>query len=496
MIDRLTTSSRRAPVPDEPRRRLLVLTSSLLTDRMLAPTTVLGRLAETFDVRVLAASLSGTGDIESADQWPHDLQGCGVEPFPPVSTLRFFPAGMLQRMTDAAWDERHSPPSRFDAVRDGFPLPRRSWVYRAARIAGRAHLNLLLEQAARLAAHRRRVPSEVAADLRSWRPDLTLVTNPFHSFEPGLAAECRRQGSTVIALIPSWDNLTTKARLVFDYDGYLVLTEEQGATLRRLYPRAQHRPIHVVGTPQYDAFDAPRFQEDRRTWCARHGLDPDRKILVYALGSPNMFDEVPAVGTVASALRDGAFGDAQLLVRCHPIHDKDTLVSHIEALGESVTVQRSRNRQGAGVRERTQSLDELIDWVNTFRHADLVVNLSSTSTVDAAIFDTPVVNLDYDPAPGGRRTCLVHEVNRLWEHFAPVAQSGGLELAGTPAALVGAVRAGLADPSQRRTGRQWIVNFVAGPIDGRSGDRMAEAISSFLPTTDRNSHDAIGLTPR
>jgi len=43
--------------------------------------------------------------------------------------------------------------------------------------------------------------------------------------------------------------------------------------------------------------------------------------------------------------------------------------------------------------------------VNTFRHADVVVNFSSTVAIDAAIFDKPVVNLDFDPetrpaAPG------------------------------------------------------------------------------------------------
>jgi hypothetical protein len=69
------------------------------------------------------------------------------------------------------------------------------------------------------------------------------------------------------------------------------------------------------------------------------------------------------------------------------------------------------------------------------------VNLSSTSTVDAVIMGRPVVNLDFDPQPGGRDHHLVKDVNHLWTHFRPVAASGGIWLVNTMDETVAAVRA-------------------------------------------------------
>lgn len=461
-----------------PRRpRILILTSSLLTDRMLAPTSVLPRLAAEADVRVLATSLAA----DHPGAWPEDSETVTIAAFPKVSTVRFFPTGLLQELTDVAWEARHRPVSRTNRERDGFAPRSRPRLARFGAALGTLGLDPVLEASARLAARRRRVPSDVERALAEWTPDLTVVTSPFHTYETGVAAAARRRGSRIITLIPSWDNLTTKRRMVIGYDGFLVWSEDQATTLRNLYPAARTRRVDVVGTPQYDAFVDPRFEQDRATWCARHDLDPDRPIVLHALGSPNMFDEMGAVETLARATEEGAFGNAQLLVRCHPIHDSDAMASALARFAPAVSIQRTVARPDAAVRDRTHGFDDLIDWVNTFRHANVLVNLASTATLDAAIFDHPIVNLDYDPAPGGRRTELVHEINRVWEHFAPVAQSTGVMPAGDPAALVAAVQRGLADPAEGREGRAWIVATVAGAVDGKAGLRLADAILGQLP---------------
>ena len=75
----------------DPRRpRILILTSSLLTDRMLAPTSVLPRLAAEADVRVLATSLAA----DHPGAWPEDSETVTIAAFPKVSTVRFFPTGL------------------------------------------------------------------------------------------------------------------------------------------------------------------------------------------------------------------------------------------------------------------------------------------------------------------------------------------------------------------------------------------------------------------
>ena len=125
---------------------------------------------------------------------------------------------------------------------------------------------------------------------------------------------------------------------------------------------------------------------------------------------------------------------------------------------------------------RSQNADQVVDWINTFRHADVVGNLSSTVTIDAAILDRPVVNLDYDPAPGRAAQTLVHDVNHSWTHFKPVAESGGVWLTKNPEETAQAVRTYVKSPELHREGRRWIVEYVCGVVDGRSGARFGEAV--------------------
>ena len=316
---------------------------------------------------------------------------------------------------------------------------------------------------------------EAEARLRELRPAAVVVTNPFGSLEGTTAAVALRLGIPVFAMIPSWDNISTKRRMEIPYDGYLLWSERQAAELREFYPNRSSAPVRRTGAVQFDVFFQDRFTEPRAAWCARHGLPPERPVIVYAVGSPNFLDEVPGAVAFAERVAAGELGDVTLLVRPHPIHDEGELEHHLAGTGERVVVQRTA-RPGEKRHQRTQSADAVLDWVSTFRHADVVVNLSSTVTVDAAICDTPVVSLDYDPSPGAPHQVLIREINRTWTHFAPVARSGGVWMAADPDELGEAVRTYLATPELHREGRRAIVTDVCGPADGRSGHRLAEAI--------------------
>ena len=169
-------------------------------------------------------------------------------------------------------------------------------------------------------------------------------------------------------------------------------------------------------------------------------------------------------------------------MRPHPLHDNGTLTKQFEGFGPAVVVQRSADTSAA-LNARTQDEAQIVEWVNTFRHSDVVVNLASTVTVDASIFDRPVVNLDFDPAPGGQHDRLVKDVNHLWSHFSPIAESGGVWLVDGFPEMLRAVRTYLERPELHREGRKWIVRHVCEFLDGHCGERMAAAMLDFLENT-------------
>jgi CDP-glycerol glycerophosphotransferase (TagB/SpsB family) len=198
---------------------------------------------------------------------------------------------------------------------------------------------------------------------------------------------------------------------------------------------------------------------------------------VYALGSPNFLTELPGALAFAQKLQENQMGDIQLLIRPHPMFFTTTDLEPLEQY-PNVHVQKT-GVPGIALENQVQDESAVQDWVNTFRHADVVINLSSTVAVDAAIFDRPVINLDFDPEPGQPNQELVKDINHVWTHFKPIAESGGLWLVTNYDEMIEAVKTYLEKPDVHRERRRWIADFVCGPLDGRSGERIAEAILDF-----------------
>ncbi|WP_406700184.1 hypothetical protein V5E97_15275 [Singulisphaera sp. Ch08] len=463
---------------------VVVLSSSLLTDRMLLFTRFLDELSQGTCATVWATTAR---EERFRDLW--DSASAIVEPFPAVRPFREFPHNYLRRFNEYVWDFRQRPPSRLSMMRHVRKRTRARHV-RALELPARVLARLRLERPLedwleRLMLAYPRSP-EALSRLKTLQPAALVTTGPFRYDEPAIVAVAKNLRIPTLALITSWDNLSTKARMVLKYDGYLLWSEQMRRELLHFYPDSARVPSYVVGAPQFDAFFQRRFQRSREEFCASQGLEPQRPLIVYALGSPNFLREHHGAAYLAERVARGDLGNAQLLIRPHPVFDNGNEAEALRGISPQVIVQRT-GAAGAALTERSQDEFQITEWVNTFRHADVVVNLSSTVVIDAAIFDRPVVNLNYDPEPGRPNQALVKDANHRWTHFKPVAESGGVWLVNEPDEMVEAVKGYLQHPELHRAQRRWIVEYVCGRLDGSSGERMAAAVLNFIQGTGGSS---------
>src|SRR6185436_14082153 len=180
------------------------------------------------------------------------------------------------------------------------------------------------------------------ARLKTLQPSVLVTTGPFQFEQPAVAAAAKNLGIPVLALIPSWDNLSTKARMVFSYDGYLVWSDQAKRELHEFYPKTRSVPTYVVGAPQFDVFFQDRFRLSREAFCRMQGLLPEKPIIVYAVGSPNFLKgECYGAIDMANRVERGELGDVQLLVRPHPIHDSAEMSETFRGYSRRIVLQRT-----------------------------------------------------------------------------------------------------------------------------------------------------------
>jgi hypothetical protein len=457
--------------------KILLLSSSLLTDRIFLYTKFLERLNEDSNVELWATSMRN----------PH-FQGMwkaletDVENFPLVKPFKLFPYSYLRWMNELVWDYSLDSPGRismmkhirnknWDFYRHALKIPARILsLFRAGRIFEDKLEKILLEYPR---------CDEALELLQANRPDVLIVTNPFLFDQPAVVAVAKKLGIPTLAFIPSWDNVTMRTRMVFKYDGYIVWSEKTRDELHYYYPYTRNTPVYVVGAPQFDIFFQERFYQTREQFCASQGLNPELPIIVYAIGSPNLISEYHGALALAEKVVRGDLGNVQVLVRPHPIHDNAETKEMFKPFSSHVHLQQT-SEAGIELVARSQDEGQIIEWVNTFRHANVVVNLCSTVTIDAAIFDKPIVNLDFDPEPGQPKQKLVKDINHKWIHFSPIARSCGVWLVNDVDEMVEAIETYLRRPELHRENRRWIAEYVCGYLDGGCGERMAGAVLDFL----------------
>ena len=111
-----------------------------------------------------------------------------------------------------------------------------------------------------------------------------------------------------------------------------------------------------------------------------------------------------------------------------------------------------------------------------------MVNVASTIAIEAAICDTPVVNIGFD---GPEPRPLLDSAARYYRytHYRPLVELEAVRVADSPEAMVELIRRSLDDPSLDRAGRARAAEELCYRVDGRASERVAEFVLRELART-------------
>jgi hypothetical protein len=292
---------------------------------------------------------------------------------------------------------------------------------------------------------------------------------------PLLRTASRRRVRSM-AIDPSWDNFTNKLLPVRRVNRLIVWNDLMRQQAMELHGYGDDE-IRVVGTPQWDRYFREGVTISRAAFFERIGADPARRLLTVTTTPRELYPHHDHVLRVlARAMANGRFpAPVQILVRLHPRDDLSHYAEfeHIPGIiVEKPFRETVRAGDGLAVDVTTDSQQHLAD---TLRHSDVIINVASTIAIEAAIFDTPVVNVAFD---GEAESPFVHSARRYYRftHYRNVTRHDAVRVATTPDALVAEVSRYLSDPAHDAEGRRKVVQEQCQFTDGRAAERVADAI--------------------
>lgn len=436
--------------------------------RTFLQTRVVDSLRESLPVSVLASKTIASSLASGS-------QGLAVAPLPPTDLQRG-PLGALHRRLLVHFFRTSTTATRRYTEKR---VPAASWRSRLRRRLDALDARLLASQGS-VARLRSRVQNELRRGeaygaarrrLEEARPALVVSTVTYDEDEAVAALAARDLGIPTVAWINSWDNPTSKGPFLLAYDSYAVWSDAVASALRSNYPESAERPVAAVGAPHFDWYRDETLLLERGSWAEGLGLDPELPVVLYAGATPTLAAGEEEVVLHLAQRLSSADRPAQILLRPHP-GDRS---SRFRQAGLPANVVQAPEHRGARPGDDPLvATDDRVALVNAVRHADVVVNMASTMSLDAAYCDTPVVCVAWDPSPGARRQHEVEAYYSEFEHFASVVESGAVLLGRSIEELVQYVRESIDHPERRRLERRRIARHWCGPLDGASSRRLAD----------------------
>jgi CDP-glycerol glycerophosphotransferase (TagB/SpsB family) len=123
--------------------------------------------------------------------------------------------------------------------------------------------------------------------------------------------------------------------------------------------------------------------------------------------------------------------------------------------------------------------DDIAHLVNSLYHSDLVINVDSTLTLDAAALNKSSILIAYD---GDRTLPYRQSIAFIYErdHYQHVLRTGGASLVHSHDELVKEINMFLSDPTYRKEGLARLKENLLYKVDGHSGERMGRAILELI----------------
>lgn len=322
--------------------------------------------------------------------------------------------------------------------------------------------------------------NDMVALVKSLNIDAVFTVTPFHTQEDMLLRACKDSGKQMITSILSFDNLTKRGWIPVEYDVYMVWNKYNKQEAINFYPNATNRNnVHIVGAAQFDFYFNDNYLLPKTEWQQLVGLNQTNKpVILYAGGPQRLFPNEPQyLKHILQAIDSGEISkDVVVLFRCHPV---DKIERWKDWVGEHPNLIYDASWTGKDKLTSANITDtDIKKLCSTLAYTDVHVNLCSTMTVDGSVYKKPQIGPAYDDVNPAKASLLRGMYDQ--DHFKPIVNSKGLQLATSKQQMVNLLNAALTTPGLFTGYCEKVQEEIITYRDGRSTERVLAVLKEAL----------------
>lgn len=298
------------------------------------------------------------------------------------------------------------------------------------------------------------------------------------------ALEAQRAGIRVVSSISNYDNIINRGYRNF-MPSYLAVWSKQmfEEAVRLLHIPA--KKIEITGPVQFDRYFSC-LPISREEFLRSRNLDPNKKTIFFAGGSPvtQYYDFLGFIKR--NFMKDGKMESYNLVVRPIP-HNKvlswygmEVLIDLLSKIPGIYVSDPRRFSADSFMPIGGQKPDAELDELHClFKYSDVLINIYSTVSLEAAINDLPTIHIGYEeysyyaryPSYVGFHQRMTHNRRKLRLAAARIARSED--------ELIRYIEMYLNDKTIDRSNRYEYALSECGYLDGRATERLATILNKF-----------------
>ncbi len=311
-----------------------------------------------------------------------------------------------------------------------------------------------------------------------YNPDVVFSTSIISSFDVDILKEARKRGVRTVGMPRGWDNVaTTFYRVVPDI---LVVQNEVMKSDAIRCQNIKPQNIVVIGFPQFDLYERKNILLSREDFFKSIGLDDPTKKLIF-WGSSGMW--TPDDNNVCELLVDTIENNkldmpANLFIRSH-FTDAVKKRFHYLKDRKNVIVDDNYTFSEFFRDNFDATTPEIIKFVNTIYHADVIISLCSTLVLDALCCDKPVINTAFNGLYDKEGNDISY-VMYMHEHYKPLLEYGAIKLVSDKDELTSNINRYLHNPEYEKEARMKAFETLCYKGDGMASRRLADVVLSNI----------------
>lgn len=308
-------------------------------------------------------------------------------------------------------------------------------------------------------------------------PSLIFSTDIFGETDILLIREVKHRKVSLLGMVRSWDNPTTKGILRIIPEKIIVHSPVVKEELIKFH-NCKKENILVAGYPQFDNWiNGPTLS--RADFFKKIEADSEKRLILFAPAGNVLSDtDWQLCQMLKEAFDESSLPDnIQFLVRNHPHHPAD--LSQFESDPRFIV-------EIPGIRDRAWS-DKAIEFGqdendhlrNSIYYSDIIMYVATTLGLDATVFNKPQIMVSFD---GWETKPYIRSVRRYNQEdcLHNLVKCGGTRVVRSKEEWIQSINDYLKDPALDQAGRDKILTEHLYKLDGKAGERIADEVLRFI----------------